>query len=289
MTTLLNHNNKAATINVNTSYDKDNNVITTAKTWSELNDSEKQDIAGTWIKDHIHTNVNQVMELLSQSEDHEDFEDYMNLSESKDFEEVSTDHINDLTIDDLIELSNDLDNVDHVELFKEKYLADLLENTSSNYASIENIYNALEITFLQSLGKDIEEYNQLAIEKELLTFFKNNYDSFSFDDLDTCITELGINFDGYLKSYHSDLVTLILEDIDLEEYGNDNNLDPEYDQAYEFYSVSDHFSALLPENCSDLLGLTVWARFCCGQAIVLDHEVQLAAFKVLSDCSYENY
>ena len=46
----------------------------------------------------------------------------------------------------------------------------------------------------------------------LILFFKNKYDSFSFDDLDTCITELSINFDGYLKAYQSDLASLVNSD-----------------------------------------------------------------------------
>jgi hypothetical protein len=80
--------------------------------------------------------------------------------------------------------------------------------------------------------------------------------------------------------------------IDLDQYGQDNDLDPEYEQAYEFWSVSDHFIAMLQdsEQCSsDILGLSVWARYCTGQSICLDCTIQEAAFKVLSDTATSNY
>ncbi len=290
MNTLLNHNGKQATINVNTAHDKENNAITSALTWSELTDSNKQNIASEWIRDHIHTNVNQVMELLAETYDHCDYNDYYTLSESKDFTYAVESDLQDKTIDELIEIIEEYDlDVDHGELFKEEYLTDLLENTSNTSFSIESAFHELNTTFLQCLDKTEKDYTQKGIESELLTFFTDNYNEFSFDDLDTCITALDINFDGYLKAYKSDLITLIEKELDYDQYGCDNALEPECDQAYEFYSVSDHFKAMLPENCENLLGLTVWARFCTGQSICLDHQVQLAAFKVLSDCSYKYY
>ena len=115
------------------------------------------------------------------------------------------------------------------------------------------------------------------------------------DELETIFVNLGLSvvpFDFIEKEHKNTLQDMITDKLDLDQYGQDNNLEPEYDQAYEFYSVSDHFVAMLQdsEHCSnDILGLSVWARYCTGQSIALDHCVQLAAFKVLSDCSYTNY
>tara|TARA_R110000782_G_scaffold75562_5_gene150737 strand:- start:9904 stop:10773 length:870 start_codon:yes stop_codon:yes gene_type:complete len=289
MKTLLNHDNQAATIEVSTGYNsQDKKEIFTSKTWGQLTGSDKQSIASAWIKDHVYCNVNQVMELLSQNDDHGDYDEYMSIAEYQDFDQVSTDHINDLTIDELIEIAEDLDDVDHVELFKTKYLDDLLENTNNTNLDLELIHHIMSNTFLV----DVEESK--ANESTLLHFLENDFlrDSNNFDALDTCITELGINFDGYLKAYQSDLSTLVIDNIDLEQYGKDNDLDCDYEYAYEFYSVSDHFVSMLSnsEQCSnDILGLSVWARYCTGQSIVLDHQIQFAAFKALSDCSYTNY
>ena len=289
MNTLLNHNGKQATININTAYDKENNVITSALTWSELTDSDKQDIASEWIRDHIYTNVNQVMELLAQNEDHDDYDDYHAMSESKDFTNTVESDLQDKTIDELIEIIEEYDlDVEHSQVFKDDYLSSLLENAeNANIDLIEYIFDELEESLHYTPRYPLSDYSEAEMKREMLTFLATL--SYSLDDLDSFITNLGINFEGYLEAYKSDLITLIEKKLDFDQYGEDNNLEPEYDQAYEFYSVSDHFKAMLPENCEDLLGLTVWARFCTGQSICLDYQVQVAAFKVLSDCSYENY
>ena len=290
MQTLLNHDNQAATIEVSTGYDSQaKKEIFTSKTWEQLTDSEKQTIAGNWIKDHVYCNVNQVMELLSQNDDHGDYDEYISIAEYQDFEEVSGSHINDLTIDELIEVIEEYDlEVDSTWVFSQNYLKDLLENTGNTNLDLELIYHIMSNTFLV----DVEESK--ANESTLLHFLENDFlrDSNNFNDLDTCITNLGINFDGYFKAYQSDLADLITNDIDLEQYGQDNDLEPDYEQAYEFYSVSDHFVSMLSNNeqCSnDILGLSVWARYCTGQSIISDHQIQVAAFKALSDCSYKYY
>lgn len=294
MKTLLNHDNKAATINLSeiSTFKYDGTKNDSVKTWEQLNDSEKQDIASNWIADHVYCNVNQVMELLAQNDDHCDFDEYQSIAEYPDYEEVSINHIRDLTIDELLEVADDIDvHSCAIQLFVDKYLTDLIENTNNTNFSVQDAYHELDVTFLQDMKVNYE-YAQDEIEKELVTYFKNNVDSMSFDDLDTCVTNLGINFDGYLKAYQIELSDLVINNIDLDEYGQENNLDPEYQQAYEFWSVSDHFIAMLEDSsqCSnDILGLSVWARYCTGQAICLDHQVQLAAFKALSDCSYTNY
>ena len=292
---LLNENGVQATIKILSGHPEDHIHHKVVKTWDQLTDSNKQDIASRWIKDHVNCNVNQVMELLAQNEDHIDYDSYREVAEQQDYQYAVESDLNDKTIDELIEIieEHDLgDDVDYVQVFKDNYLADLIENTSNTNFTIAQAYHAIEITFLSPCNKEEEEYTIEEIEKELITFFMSNLDNITFDDLDTCITDLGINFDGYLKAYQSDLSDLISKHIDDDQYGQDNDLDPEYNEAYEFWSVSDHFVAMLQDNeeCSnDILGLSVWARYCTGQSICLDRAIQVTAFKVLSDCSYTNY
>jgi len=214
----LNNNNEAATINIETGHPEGHDHFVVSKTWEQLTDSNKQDIASQWIKDNVYCNVNQVMELLSCCDTQEDYETYLSIAEYQDFEYASTDHINDLSIEELLEL--------------------------------------------------IEEYNL-----DLVTLEENEGNSLS------CIT-------------HQAMTNYIINNINLEQYGQDNNLEPEYQQAYEFWNVSDHFVSMLQdtEQCSnDILGLSVWARYCTGQSICLDTAIQKAAFKVLSDTSINNY
>lgn len=284
----LNTDKKAATIEIQTGIDLESGVpVYTRKTWAQLNDSEKQTLAGKWIKTEVYCNVNQVIELLMQNYDHCDYDEALQIAEYQNFEYVSNDHINDLSLDELTELIEEYDlDIVHTVLFKKFCLSDLVENTKNTCYNWQDLHDTLTST----LGLDLEKVTRYTIadlEKLLISeLLECNY---SYDDLDTVITELGINFDGYLKAFQSELSSIIIKQIDLDQYGQDNDLEPEYQHAYEFYSVSSHFANMI-ENCSDdILGLSVWGRFCTGQAIVLDHQIQVAAFKVLSDMDYKNY
>lgn len=272
--------------------------IITNKTWSKLTDSEKQNIASEWVDENVLTNVNQVCELLSHNYDHSDFEDYMQLSERKDFENASKDHLNDLTIDELLEVIEEYDISlyagDFQNKFKkinESFKKDLFEKIKLSTVDIKTAFDLLNDTLSHTTKKDIKCYDNVdEILNELIDFLSNgNIDN--YDDIDNLCLDLELNFDGYLKAYQSDLVTIIENEIDLDQYGKDHDLEPEYDQAYEFYAVTDHFKAMTENDLAvdDILGLTVWARFCFGQSVILDHAIQVAAFKALSDCHYKNY
>lgn len=279
MKTLLNHKNELATIEIN------NEV----KTWEQLTESNKQDIARQWIKDHIYCNINQVVELLAQNEDHCDFDGYLSIAECQDFENASIDHINDLNIDELIDLVDEYNLEVDVDLFMTDYKKALIKEINERPITRTNLLVTLEdITFQD----ETENRDTL----EIISTITNHiyHEDLTNDDLETIFVNLGLSvvpFDGIEKEYKSKLEDLILSKIDLDEYGQDNNLEPEYQEAYEFWSVSDHFvSMLLDEKCSnDILGLNVWARYCTGQSICLDSCIQKAAFKVLSDCSFTNY
>lgn len=291
MQTLLNHNNQPATIEVSTGYDSElKQDIKTRKTWEQLTDSDKQNIAGEWIKDHVYCNVNQVMELLAQNDDHCDYDEYMSIAESQDYEYSSTDHINDLSIDELIEVIEKYDLDIDVDQFFIDYKNILIKEVNERAISKSDLLIALEDITLQ------DESDNYDIDSILSTISNHIYhENLNNDELETIFVNLGLSvvpFDGIEKEHKNKIEELIIKEIDLDQYGQDNNLDPEYDQAYEFYSVSDHFVAMTQGDLScsnDILGLNVWARFCTGQSIVLDYAVQLAAFKALSDCRYDLY
>lgn len=288
MQNLLNHNNQQATIEVNAGYTENNKVFTESKTWDQLTDSNKQDIASQWIREHVYCNVNQVMELLAQNEDHCDFDEYQSIAEYQDFEEVSVDHINDLSIDELIEVIEEYDLTIDVENFFTEYKTILIKEINEYPITKDNLINTLEELDLFSISGD--EQDQLDMLIEHITDVELNNDK-----LETIFVNLGlavVPFDFIENEHKNKLESLIIKELDLNQYGQDNNLDPEYQEAYEFWSVSDHFVSMLSysEQCSnDILGLSVWARYCTGQSICLDHAIQVAAFKVLSDCSYTNY
>ena len=291
MNTLLNNDNIQATIKLsevnNFRYDgtKNNDV----KTWDQLNGSEKQDIATAWIKDHVYCNVNQVMELLSQNDDHCDYDSYQEIAEVQDFECASTDHINDLNIDEMIELIEEYDLEIDVDQFMTDYKNVLIKEVNERPIDKDDLINTLEELDLFCISD--KEQDKL----DLIINLIGSDNTMTNDELETIFVNLGLSvvpFDFIEKEHKDTLQDMITDKLDLDQYGQDNNLETEYGQAYEFYSVSDHFVSMLQdsEHCSnDILGLSVWARYCTGQSIVLDHCVQVAAFKVLSDCSYTNY
>ena len=56
----------------------------------------------------------------------------------------------------------------------------------------------------------------------------------------------------------------------------ENNLDPEYIEAYEHWLVTNWLAEKLEahgEMVGDILGLTIWGRTCTGQAILLDYVI----------------
>ena len=289
---LLNHNGTIATININNAYDKENNIITVSKSWDQLTDSDKQTIASDWIKDHIYCNVNQVMELLSQNGDHIDYDSYREIAEQKDHQYAVESDLNDKTIDELIEIIEEYDLEDDIDVdqFMVAYKAVLCKEINERPINKSDLLITLEDITLQD---ETGNYNMECI---LSTISNHVYhEDLTNDDLETIFVNLGLSvvpFDFIEKEHKNKLSALISKHIDDDQYGQDNNLDPEYNEAYEFWSVSDHFVAMLEEKeeCSnDILGLSVWARYCTGQSIVLDHQVQVAAFKALSDCSFEYY
>ena len=66
---------------------------------------------------------------------------------------------------------------------------------------------------------------------------------------------------------------------DYEAYQNcceENNIDYDYIEAYEFWIVSEHLARKLKEKgemVDEFMGLTVWGRCCSGQAILLDYVI----------------
>ena len=289
---LLNHNGTIATININNAYDKENNIITVSKSWDQLTDSDKQTIASDWIKDHIYCNVNQVMELLSQNGDHIDYDSYREIAEQKDHQYAVESDLNDKTIDELIEIIEEYDLEDDIDVdqFMVAYKAVLCKEINTRPIFMSDLLITLE-----ELGLSGVEDNEQTKINILCGYIKIDQ-HLKNDDLEAIFVNLGlftyIPFDFIEKEHKNKLSALISKHIDDDQYGQDNNLDPEYNEAYEFWGVSDHFVAMLKEKeecANDILGLSVWARYCTGQSIVLDHQIQVAAFKALSDCSFEYY
>jgi hypothetical protein len=281
MNTFLNYNKEEATINLKDFLLTDQDLF---KSFEQLTCSEKQSIASKFVNDHVLYNVNEVVQSVLNNYESEYFDQALSLSELKDFESVVTDHINDLEIDQIVDIIKQYNleygaNVN--ELYKTTLLNDLISAIDcTNFDYDELLFNVEFIT-----GLSEEKYTIEFLENKLKDIFKNKDNSLSFDELDSLCNDLSIKTNGYFDVFKTKLVDLVLGCLDFEQYGQDNDLEPDYYEAYEFYLVTDHFKAVVgSDNIDEILGLEVWARFCTGQAICLDHDIQIAAFKSLSDC-----
>ena len=80
-----------------------------------------------------------------------------------------------------------------------------------------------------------------------------------------------------------ELVLLLVEQESngYQEVGQHFYLDPDYNETYEFWVVSDYLACCLKEHgqaVEDVMGLTVWGRGCTGQAIALDYVIMRIAY-----------
>jgi hypothetical protein len=79
-----------------------------------------------------------------------------------------------------------------------------------------------------------------------------------------------------IKDLRKTVYNLIDAD-EFEQVGLDASLDPDYDEIYEFWIVSDWLAAKLREQGEvvvDYLGFTIYGRGCTGQSIYLDGNIR---------------
>jgi len=95
-------------------------------------------------------------------------------------------------------------------------------------------------------------------------------------------------FEFASKDEYSEELSELLGKFDYSE----NEEDPEYIEALEFYIVTDYFAEKLKEKDEivvDFMGLTIWGRTCTGQAILLDSVIKEIAkdMEILNGQQYE--
>lgn len=71
-----------------------------------------------------------------------------------------------------------------------------------------------------------------------------------------------------------------LDEVEADEFCNDQNIDPDYSEPYEFWIVTDWFGEKLRKHgqiVEDFMGFTIWGRQTTGQAILLDYVISQIA------------
>lgn len=266
------------------------------KTFAQMNDSEKQDLASKLVHNEIgHCFSNTFSTLwafVSQDCEHVEYDDMYSLVGAYDYDTAVTEHINGLDMRETYDLASELESSEN-ELTKQlhKTMVAELKNYLVEYTkwdwkvgAYDDFFNNYDIENSDLSWDEEEDKHEymLRVQPKIVEYF-SNYDNF-YDFVDWIETNpemdewIGADLDGVKKLCFD----AIDENGDLEQYSNDNNLDPTFDEAYEHWIVSSWLADKLP-NTADVTGLTIWARFTTGQAICLDHNIQSIAFDVYSE------
>lgn len=277
------YSNKPATIDTSlyNSGDTEN-----YKTWEQLSCTDKQNIANHWTEAHVYTLCNEVIELVLQDPENECYDDALSIAQTNDYSDSVREHLEELNIQELQDFVDEFDiELDINSLFRATLLKEFIDKLSNTNYSMNDLRSAYE-----SMEFDIDD--RLSFDDLYIEFIDNlnnidigMYNNFEKFDLCTIDLNLGISFDSYIQEFRELLINNIYSLIDTDAVGDYLDLDPAYTESLQYFIVSDHFAYNVENCCTGILGLTVWGRGCCGQAVYLDNDVQLAAFKCLSDAT----
>ena len=124
--------------------------------------------------------------------------------------------------------------------------------------------------------KNIDEWHRLFRQDDWETPALEAMQTFSRERLSELLVEDGVPFDA--EDEPGTMARTYLQHLkrqdSLREFCDANNVDPEQNEIYEHWIVSEWLAARLEERGEvierDFYGLTIWGRACTGQAILLD-------------------
>ena len=92
--------------------------------------------------------------------------------------------------------------------------------------------------------------------------------------------------EGQFDKLRANVESFCDEHTDWENLAQELDVEPDYDEVYEQWIVSDFLGRKLEaqgETVRTVLGLTIWGRCCTGQAIALDYVIQRVAVDLWGD------
>lgn len=261
------------------------------KTFEQMNDSEKQDLGSKLIHNeigHCFSNTfSTLWALVSQDCQHVEYDDMYSLVGAYDYDTAVTEHINGLDLSEIVELIDELD-ADDIKEALHKTMVGELKTYMVDYVNWDWKTGAYDDVFtnydednadLVWDGEEDKHAYMLRVQPQIVEYFEDIENFANFVDWANTNKELSDWIGADLDKTQTALYELIDENGDLEQYSNDNDLDPSCDEAYEHWIVSPWLAEKLPHT-ADVTGLTIWARFATGQAICLDHNIQSIAFDI---------
>lgn len=262
------------------------------QTFENMSNSDRQEMATVLVNrefGHCFSNVFSTL-FAAIDESHVEYDDMYTLVGSYDYGSVVTDHINELNLSDLLELVNDeilndTREMMHTSLIKDlkKYLVEYVK-WDWKRSAIEDVFSSYSDDDQYMQNDDYEDNHQYMdrVMPEVVKYFSD------IDNLDNFINWIETNkeLSDWIGTDLDTIRAACFESIsscdeDLQNYSDNNGLDAEFNEAYEHWIVSPWLADKLP-NTGDVCGLTIWARYCTGQSICLDHNIQQLAFELYS-------
>lgn len=195
-------------------------------------------------------------------------EDINNLMETTDYEAPGQQHIDQADAGELQEA---------VELFDGDWDVVLVENGFPTQDMLDEAISS----FNQDIS-DLEGEEELSPEDaEKLARLQAERNALPEDLDEWCAAE-----EGRLDKLRQVVTSFVEDEGDWKTLCEENRIDPDRDEVYEHWIVTDWLAACLEENghtTGEVCGMTIWGRGCTGQAIALDHVIQKIACGLWGD------
>lgn len=138
------------------------------------------------------------------------------------------------------------------------------------------------MTEVKDFGDWQEDFDALHYSIDYEMCIHDNYLS------ELSMDELGGLAEGYFlptqdksrEELARDIFNYLKDEDMLDDFLNDNNIDPEYYEIYEYWAVSDYLAEKLKghgEPVAEIFDFNVWGRGTSGQAILLDYVISKIA------------
>ncbi len=195
-------------------------------------------------------------------------EDINNLMETTDYEAPGQQHIDQADAGELQEA---------VELFDGDWDVVLVENGFPTQDMLTEAVNSFE----QDID-DLLELDELTAEEGVkLTTLQTERNGLPEDLDEWCAAE-----EGRLDKLRQVVTSFVEDEGDWKTLCEENRIDPDRDEVFEHWIVTDWLADRLEENghtTGEVCGMTIWGRGCTGQAIALDHVIQQIACELWGD------
>ena len=195
-------------------------------------------------------------------------EDINNLMETTDYEAPGQQYIDQADAGELQEV---------VELFDGDWDEFLVEHGFPTQDMLTEAVNSFE----QDIN-DLLELDELTAEEGVkLTTLQTERNGLPEDLDDWCKAE-----PGRLDKLREAVTSFVEDEGDWKKLCDENDIDPDRDEVFEHWIVTDWLADLLAQNghtTGEVCGMTIWGRGCTGQAIALDRVIQKIACELWGD------